>query len=109
MLVLCVFVVLVMYGALEAIVRSPWGRVLKAIREDEEAASSLGKNAFSYRLQSFGIGSAIMGLGGALYASFIGYISPQDFLPVMTFQIWTMLIAGEIGRASCRERVCQSV
>ncbi|HEY9572975.1 MAG TPA: branched-chain amino acid ABC transporter permease [Pusillimonas sp.] len=97
MLVLVVVVVLVMYGALEAIVRSPWGRVLKAIREDEEAASSLGKNAFSYRLQSFVIGSAIMGLGGALYASFIGYISPQDFLPVMTFQIWTMLIVGGSG------------
>ena len=79
------------------IVRSPWGRVLKAIREDESAAESLGKNAFSYRLQSFVIGSAVMGLGGALNASFIGYISPEDFMPILTFQIWSMLIVGGSG------------
>lgn len=94
---LMVVVVLVLFGALEAMVRSPWGRVLKAIREDEQAAASLGKNAFSFRLQSFVIGSAIMGLGGALYASFIGFISPEDFLPVLTFQIWSMLIVGGSG------------
>lgn len=97
MLALLVAVVLVVYAALEAMVRSPWGRVLKAIREDEVAASSLGKNAFGFRLQSFVIGSAIMGLGGALYASFIGFISPEDFLPIFTFQIWTMLIVGGSG------------
>ncbi|CAE6889102.1 branched-chain amino acid ABC transporter permease [Paraburkholderia domus] len=97
MLALMIVLVLVIYGALEAMVRSPWGRVLKAIREDEIAASSLGKNPFSFRLQSFVIGSAIMGLGGALYASFIGFISPEDFLPILTFQIWTMLIVGGSG------------
>ncbi|MBB5502007.1 branched-chain amino acid ABC transporter permease [Paraburkholderia sp. MM5384-R2] len=89
--------VLIIYRALEAMVRSPWGRVLKAIREDDTAASSLGKNPFLFRLQSFVIGSALMGLGGALYASFIGFISPEDFLPVFTFQIWTMLIVGGSG------------
>src|SRR5690606_28423951 len=88
---------ILVFAALEAMVRSPWGRVLKAIREDEEAASSLGKNAFGFRLQSFVIGSAIMGLGGALYASFIGFISPEDFLPILTFQVWTMLIVGGSG------------
>ncbi len=97
MLAFMVMLVLVIYSALEAIVRSPWGRVLKAIREDEIAAASLGKNPFSFRLQSFVIGSAIMGLGGALYASFIGFVSPEDFLPVFTFQIWTMLIVGGSG------------
>lgn len=97
MLALMIVVVLILYGALEAMVRSPWGRVLKAIREDEQAAASLGKDAFSFRLQSFVIGSAIMGLGGALYASFIGFISPEDFLPILTFQIWSMLIVGGSG------------
>ena len=97
MLGLMIVVVLVIFGALEAMVRSPWGRVLKAIREDETAAASLGKNAMSFRMQSFVIGSAIMGLGGALYASFIGFISPEDFLPIMTFQVWTMLIVGGSG------------
>lgn len=97
MLALVLAVVVLVYAGLEAMVRSPWGRVLKAIREDETAASSLGKNAFRYRLQAFVIGSSIMGLGGALYASFIGFISPQDFMPVLTFQVWTMLIVGGSG------------
>jgi len=97
MLALVVLIVLVVYGALETMVRSPWGRVLKAIREDETAAASLGKNAFAFRMQSFVIGSSIMGLGGALYASFIGYISPVDFMPLLTFQIWAMLVVGGSG------------
>jgi branched-chain amino acid transport system permease protein len=88
---------LVSYLGLERLVRSPWGRVLRAIREDEEAAASLGKSAFRFRLQSFVIGSMLMGLGGALYAHFVGYIAPEDFLPILTFQLWAMLIVGGSG------------
>ena len=83
--------------ALERIVKSPWGRMLKAIREDEVAAASLGKNPARVRLESFVIGCMIMGLSGALYVSFIGYVSPWDFLPILTFQIWTMLVVGGSG------------
>lgn len=97
MLAIAALVVIAIYAALEAVVRSPWGRVLKAIREDETAASSLGKHAFAFRLQAFVIGSAIMGAGGALYASFIGFVSPQDFQPMLTFQVWTMLVVGGSG------------
>ena len=86
------------WWALEALVRSPWGRVLRAIREDEEAAESLGKRAYVFRLQSFVIGSMLMGLGGALYAHFVGFIAPEDFLPILTFQLWAMLIVGGAGR-----------
>jgi branched-chain amino acid transport system permease protein len=82
------------YLALERIVRSPWGRTLKAIREDETAAASLGKNPVRIRLESFVLGSMIMGLSGGLYVGFIGYVSPFDFQPILTFQIWTMLIVG---------------
>ncbi len=85
------------YLALEKLVRSPWGRVLRAIREDEDAAASLGKRPFRYRLQSFVIGSMLMGLGGAVYAHFVGYIAPEDFLPILTFQLWAMLIVGGSG------------
>ncbi len=85
------------FWALERIVKSPWGRTLKAIREDEVAATSLGKNPARIRLESFIIGCMIMGLSGALYVSFIGYVSPWDFLPILTFQIWTMLIVGGSG------------
>jgi branched-chain amino acid transport system permease protein len=85
------------YAALQSLVHSPWGRVLRAIREDEDAAASLGKTPFVYRLQSFVIGSMLMGLGGAVYAHFVGYIAPEDFLPILSFQMWAMLIVGGAG------------
>ncbi|MDE0212238.1 MAG: branched-chain amino acid ABC transporter permease [Boseongicola sp. SB0673_bin_14] len=95
---LYLLVVLVVVGltfaALERIVKSPWGRMLKAIREDDVAAASLGKSPERVRLEAFVLGCMIMGLSGALYVSFIGYVSPWDFLPILTFQIWTMLIVG---------------
>lgn len=87
----------VMLMALERMVRSPWGRVLRAVREDEDAAAALGKNVFLFRLQCFVIGSMLMGLSGALYANFIGFISPQDLLPIFTFQVFVMLIVGGSG------------
>jgi branched-chain amino acid transport system permease protein len=85
------------YIGLEQLVRSPWGRVLRAIREDEIAAVSLGKNANYFRLQSFALGGALMGLGGAIQAHFIGFIAPDNYLPILTFQIWAMLIIGGSG------------
>ena len=96
-LAMVLVVLLVLYVAIERLVRSPWGRVLRAIKEDEAATASLGKSAFRFRLQSFVIGSMLMGLGGALYAHFVGFIAPEDFLPILTFQIWAMLIVGGSG------------
>lgn len=87
----------IVYVGLERAVRSPWGRVLKAIREDEVAARSLGKNPVVVRLQAFVLGSVIMGMAGGLYVGFIGFVSPIDFLPILTFQIWAMLIVGGSG------------
>ncbi|MBX6320877.1 MAG: branched-chain amino acid ABC transporter permease [Rhodospirillaceae bacterium] len=85
------------YAALERLVRGPWGRALKAIREEETAAAALGKNPAVFRLQAFVMGSMLMGLAGGLYASFFGFISPADFQPIVTFQLWTMLIVGGAG------------
>jgi branched-chain amino acid transport system permease protein len=96
-LVVTVATCLAVYGAMERLAVSPWGRVLRAIREDEAAAQSLGKNATRYRLQAFTIGGAIMGLGGALHAHYIGFIAPNNYLPNFTFQVWTMLIIGGSG------------
>jgi len=87
----------VVFVALERLVRSPWGRVLRAIREDEQAALALGKNAFAFRLQAFAIGGAIMGLAGAVQAHFIGFIAPENYVPMLTFQVWAMLIVGGSG------------
>ena len=97
---LLIAVVGAVYWALERILRSPWGRVLKAIREDETAAIALGKSARHFRLEAFVLGSMLMGLAGALYVSFIGFVSPFDFLPILTFQIWAMVIVGGSGNNS---------
>ena len=96
-LFVCSSVIAIVYLAFERMVRSPWGRVLRAIRDDEVAAAALGKNVFAVRLQSFVVGSAVMGLAGALYANFQGFISPSDFLPIFTFQVFVMLIVGGSG------------
>jgi branched-chain amino acid transport system permease protein len=90
-------VVSLIYLALERMLRSPWGRVLRAIREDETAAVALGKSAHRFRLEAFVIGSTLMGLAGALYVGFIGFVSPFDFLPILTFQVWAMLLVGGSG------------
>ena len=96
-LAICLTVIGSVYWALERLVKSPWGRVLRSIREDEEAAEAMGKNVFHFRLQAFILGSTVMGLAGGLYANFTGYISPQDFLPIFTFQVYVMLIVGGSG------------
>jgi branched-chain amino acid transport system permease protein len=96
-LALCLLVLALAYVALERLVGSPWGRVLRAIREDEGAAEALGKRASAFRLQSFVMGCALMGLGGAMLAHFVGYIAPEDYLPILTFQVWAMLVLGGSG------------
>ncbi|SDY68426.1 branched-chain amino acid ABC transporter permease [Citreimonas salinaria] len=85
------------YAFLQRLVASPFGRLLRAIREDEEAAQSLGKSPARVRLISFVTGSVIMGLAGGLYGTFYAFVSPQDVLPILTFQIWAMLIVGGAG------------
>ena len=79
-------------------IRSPWGRVLRAIREDEAATAAAGKDVNAFKLQGFVLGAAIMGAGGALYAFQQGAISPDAFTHFFgTFIIWAMLIAGGSG------------
>ncbi len=85
------------YVLLQALLRSPWGRVQRALREDEVVCAALGKNVVRFRLTAFVMGAMLMGLSGALYAGFIGTTSPSEFLPILTFQIWAMLIVGGSG------------
>lgn len=86
------------YCLVERAYASPWGRVLRAIRENEPATAAAGKNVAGFRLQAFVLGSAIMGLGGGLYAHSFGFLSPEAFMPLYgTFLVWVMLIAGGSG------------
>jgi len=93
--VLCVLICVYLF--LERLVASPFGRLLRAIREDEGAAQSLGKSPARVRLTAFVTGSVILGLAGGLYGTFYAFVSPQDVLPTLTFQIWAMLIVGGAG------------
>ena len=78
--------------------RSPWGRVLKGIREDEDAVRSLGKNVFSYKLQSLIIGGIFAGLGGMVFVLAMSNVQPSAWVTNFTFMVWTVLLLG--GAAS---------
>jgi branched-chain amino acid transport system permease protein len=89
------------YVLVERALRSPWGRVLRAIREDEAAVAASGKDVFHFRMQGFVLGAAIMGVGGALYAYQVGTVSPETFTHFFgTFIFWAMLIAGGSGNTA---------
>ena len=76
------------------LVNSPWGRVLKSIRDDEDAARSLGKNVFAYKMQSLVVGGVIGGLAGIVWVVHFQTADPNFFLPLVTFFIYTLLILG---------------
>ena len=78
--------------------RTPWGRVLRAIRDDEDAAASLGKNVFAYKLQALALGAALAGVAGLFYAWEFSFFSPDDFQPLLTFFAWMILLLGGLGR-----------
>ena len=83
---------------LAVLLRSPWGRVLKAIREDEDAARSLGKNVFAYKIQSLVLGGVIGAFAGMLLAIETQAVNPDTFISVLTFFAYTVLILGGPGR-----------
>ena len=76
------------------LMRSPWGRVLKGIREDEDAVRSLGKNVFAYKLQALIIGGALAALGGMVFVINLSNVQPQSWGTTFTFMIWTVLLLG---------------
>jgi neutral amino acid transport system permease protein len=94
---LLIVVLAFVFWQLDRWVNSPWGRVLKAIREDEEVAKALGKNVFAYKLQALMIGGAIAGIAGAFYAWQLTFINPEGFISLITFQAWTIVVLGGAG------------
>ncbi len=92
-----ILIVAFTYWRLEVLVRSPWGRILKAIREDEEVAKALGKNVFWYKLQALMLGGFIAGVAGSLFAWQLSTVYPDTFGPIMTFYAWTVVVLGGAG------------
>jgi len=90
--------VILLYLVIERAWHSPWGRTLRAIRENDEAAEAAGKDVIAYRAQVFALGSAVMGLAGGLMAHYLKFIGPEATEPILTtFLAWVMLIAGGSG------------
>jgi len=83
--------------ALHFLQNSPWGRVLRAIREDEDAARALGKNTLAYKLQSLAIAAALGALAGFFYALELSFIHPTQFDPLFTFIGFGVLVLGGLA------------
>jgi len=95
-LLVAVFVA-VTYLVLRRVHQSPWGRVLRTIRSDEDLAEALGKDTYSLKMQSFVLGSVIMALAGVFYAHLNLFVSPGDLNPINTFYVWIAVILGGSG------------
>jgi branched-chain amino acid transport system permease protein len=96
----CVIVlalVAVVYVVCERLRDSPYGRVLRAVREDDTVAAVAGKAVDRYKLQAFAIGAGIMGVAGAAYGHYTSYIAPDIFRPLITIYIFLALTAGGVG------------
>jgi len=89
--------IVVVYFFLGMLANSPFGRNLKAIRDEEELCLSLGKDTQKLKLQAMIVAGAVGGLAGALFAFYITFISPENFQPIETFLMWAMIIVGGRG------------
>ena len=81
-----------------ALIRSPWGRVLRSIREDEDAARSLGKNVFAYKMVSLVLGGVIGAFGGAMLAIGNQSANPITFKTELTFFAYVIVVLGGVGK-----------
>jgi branched-chain amino acid transport system permease protein len=91
------FCLLICFVIAQLLANSPYGRVVRAIREDEIAAEALGKDRAKYKAQILMIGSAMVGVAGGLYAQYLHYVLPSMFMPMVTFTVWIMVLLGGPG------------
>jgi len=96
-LILVLVCLAIAYIILSLLSNSPFGRDLKAIRDEEELSLSLGKNTRKLKIEAMIVAGMVAGLGGALFAHYITYISPENFRPIETFLMWAMIIVGGRG------------
>ena len=92
-----VVVFVILYFSEKAL-NSPWGRMMRAIRDNEEAARAMGKNVVKQHLFIFMLGSAIIGFAGAMLVTYDGLFTPSSYQPLRyTFLIWVMVLLGGTG------------
>jgi len=95
--IILLVVLTLLYFICRRIYVSGFGRALRGIREEEDVVRSLGRNPFLFKFKGYVLGGAIAGLGGSLWAHFIGSIQPHDFTPELTFILWASIIIGGKG------------
>ena len=95
---LCLAALAVVFIVAELLTRSPFGRLLRAVRDDDTVAAALGKNVLLQRVKAFAIGGAMIGVAGTLHAYYLTYIDPSQFTPIVTAYAFMAVIAG--GRGS---------
>ena len=96
--ILFLIVLFVLYWLCEKALNSPWGRMMRSIRDNEIAAESMGKDVKSRHLQVFILGSAVCGIAGAMLVTLDGQLTPTNYHPLrFTFIIWVMVILGGAG------------
>ena len=93
-------IVVAVYLLLRRLDASPYGRAMKAIREDQQLAAFAGKDVLRFKWQAFALSAAIAALAGALYGHFQSYVSPDHFQPLITIYIFLAVTAGGVGRPS---------
>ena len=96
-LTIVVLVALVVFVVSQRLGTSPFGRVLRAIRDDEDVAAVAGKHVLIFKVKAFALGAAVVGVSGALYAHATSFIAPEIFAPLLTLNIILALVAGGIG------------
>lgn len=94
---LVALLVITAYLIVERLRSAPFGRVLRAIRDDEVVPATLGKNVFAFRVQAFAVGAALIAAAGSLYAHWVQSISPDHFTTALAIGVWMSLIVGGTG------------
>jgi branched-chain amino acid transport system permease protein len=91
-------VLLILIWLAEKALNSPWGRMMRAIRDNEVAAEAMGKDVTARHLQIFVLGSAVCGIAGAMMTTLDGQLTPASYQPLrFTFLVWVMVIVGGSG------------
>jgi ABC-type branched-subunit amino acid transport system permease subunit len=96
----CLVILIVVYAVLQLLYKSPFGRMLRSIREDEQAAAAFGVNVYLGKLKAYFIGGLVAGLGGALFVGYLGSWDPSTWSPFETFLVFAAVFVG--GQANMR-------
>ncbi|MDD4876234.1 MAG: branched-chain amino acid ABC transporter permease [Dehalococcoidales bacterium] len=93
------FCLAICFLVIHYLANAPYGRAIRAIREDEVAAEALGKNVSKYKAQVLMLGSAMTGIAGGLYVQYLHCVLPNMFMPMITFTVWIMVLLGGPGNS----------